>query len=70
MLFQCFTFDLNRPDLRKKIGEEDLLTLPVEVHLIICELDSEVYKLYPLLSKATAATRFSSNLEKIGTWRR
>jgi hypothetical protein len=48
-----------------------LQTLPIELQMDISELDPDVYALYPILCKSTAATRFSlNNLEKHGKWQR
>jgi hypothetical protein len=45
-----------------------LATLPIEVQIDIAEMDPEVYKLYPLLCKSCALTRFSFDMEKHYKW--
>jgi hypothetical protein len=54
----------------QKLNAAGFSTIPIELHREISELDPHVYEIYPLLSKNTASTRFSSKLEKHGKWLR
>jgi len=52
-----------------KLTNNNILHLPVEIHLDIIDLDPDLYKIWPLLSKYTAmTTRFDDKLERHGTW--
>jgi hypothetical protein len=52
----------------KNEAELCLERLPIEVLAVISELDPIVYKQSVCLSKKTARSRFSDNLEKHGKW--
>mmetsp|Transcript_21886 Transcript_21886/g.24438 ORF Transcript_21886/g.24438 Transcript_21886/m.24438 type:complete len:229 (-) Transcript_21886:1180-1866(-) len=46
-----------------------LRQLPIELHLYVCDIDSRIYSLWPLLCKETAITsRYDTDLRKHGKW--